>query len=67
MKNGQGHGKSKEFKFKAKLGYGRPHVGRKLIEWRSIYDAVDMCGGGTSRQEIMEMEFFVGVESSEAN
>lgn len=24
-------------------------------------------GEGTSRQEIMEMEFFVGVESSQAN
>lgn len=60
--------KSKDFKFNAKLDYGRPHARHELIEWRSIYDAVDMCGGGTSRQEIMEMEIFdAGVESSEAN
>lgn len=58
----------KNFQFDAKLGYGRPLAGHELIECRSIYDAVDMCGGGTSRQEMMKMEIFdAGVESREAN
>lgn len=28
----------------------------EFIKWRPIYDAVDICGGGTRRQELMKME-----------
>lgn len=40
----------------AKLFYSRPLAGHELIECRSIYDVVDMCGGWTSRQHMMKME-----------
>lgn len=49
-------------------GYGRLHDGHTLIKLRSIYDVVDMCGGGSSRQELMKMDIFdAGVVNWEAN
>lgn len=42
--------KNKMFHCDAKLFYSRPLAGHELIECRSIYDVVDMCGGWTSRQ-----------------
>lgn len=49
-------------------GYGRLHDGHTLIKLRSIYDVVDMCGGGSSRQELMKMDIFdAAVVNWEAN